>query len=69
MRFDNTYLSQRLWQGVASVYALLAFVALFGVIGLLEGEIIPGLLIIGVTTLLAASTHKLIKHYLKGRNY
>ena len=69
MDFKDSYLNARLWQGIASVYGLFALVALFGVIALLEGEIVPGIAILAITALISIIAHRLIKHYLKGRDY
>ena len=67
--FSKFEMSSRLWQGVASLYAFCLIVAVFGLIGILDGDIIPGLLIIALSAGSAWGIHKAVKKYLKGRNY
>jgi len=67
--FSKFEMSSRLWQGVASLYAFCLIVAVFGLIGILDGDIVPGLLIVALSAGSAWRIHKAVKKYLKGRNY
>lgn len=67
--FSKFEMSSRLWQGVASLYAFCLIVAIFGLIGILDGDLVPGLLIIALSAASAWGIHKAVKKYLKGRNY
>ena len=67
--FSKFEMSSRLWQGVASLYAFCLIVAVFGLIGILDGDLVPGLLIVGLSAGSAWGIHKAVKKYLKGRNY
>ena len=67
--FSKFEMSSRLWQGVASLYAFCLIVAVFGLIGFLDGDLVPGLLIIALSAASAWGIHKAVKKYLKGRNY
>ena len=67
--FSKFEMSSRLWQGVASLYAFCLIVAVFGLIGILDGDLVPGLLIVALSAGCAWGIHKAVKKYLKGRNY
>ncbi|EAU73944.1 hypothetical protein RS9916_30584 [Synechococcus sp. RS9916] len=67
--FSKFEMSSRLWQGVASLYVFCLIIAVFGLIGLLDGDIILGLIIIASSAGGALIIHKIVKRYLKGRNY
>ena len=61
--------NSRLEQGVASLYAFCLIVAVFGLIEILDGDIVPGLLVVALSAGGAWGIHKAVKKYLKGRNY
>ena len=42
-------MSSRLWQGVASLYALWLIIAIFGFIAILDGDIVSGMLVIAAS--------------------
>ena len=67
--FSKFEMSSRLWQGVASLYTFCLIVAVFGLIGILDGDIVPGLLVVALSAGGAWGIHKAVKKYLKGRNY
>lgn len=67
--FSKFEMSSRLWQGVASLYAFCFIIAIFGLIGILDGDIIPGLLVVAASAGGALIIHKVVKRYLKGRHY
>ena len=67
--FSKFEMSSRLWQGVSSLYAFCLIVAIFGLIGILDGDLVPGLLVIALSAGSAWVIHKAVKKYLKGRNY
>lgn len=67
--FSKFEMSSRLWQGVASLYAFCLIVAIFGLIGILDGDIVPVLLVVALSAGSAWGIHKAVKKYLKGRNY
>ena len=67
--FSKFEMTSRLWQGVASLYAICLIIALFGFIGLMDGDILEGLLIITAAGASSVIIHKLVKNYLKGRKY
>ena len=59
----------KLWQGVASLYAFFLMVGIFGLIGILEGDIVLGLLVIASSSGGAWIVHKIVRRYLEGRYY
>ena len=62
-------MNSRLWQGVASLYAFCLIIAIFGLIAILNGDIVSGMLVIAASAGSGWIIHNLVKNYLKGRNY
>ena len=67
--FSKFEISSRLWQGVASLYAFCIIIAVFGLIAMLDGDIIQGFFVVAASMGGAWIVHKSVKKYLKGRDY
>ena len=66
--FSKFEMSSRQWQGFASLYVFCLILAIFGFIALLDGDLVPGFLVVAVSVASGWMIHTLVMSYLKGRN-